>query len=167
VGVQQSLGVSNARVARVVRRLQELPGQDLFKYADDDGELRSIGSADVNEYLRQISGQEFTAKDFRTWTATVLAAEALREMEQFDGAAQAKRNVVVAIEQYPKCRAHDAGPRRSGDSRGGPLHTSPLGTQKFESYLRSASSGVRVPVGSNSVGRDVGGSARTLLCWPI
>lgn len=99
MGVQQSLGVSNARVARVVRRLQELPGQDLFKYADDDGELRSIGSADVNEYLRQISGQEFTAKDFRTWTATVLAAEALREMEQFDGAAQAKRNVVVAIEK--------------------------------------------------------------------
>jgi DNA topoisomerase-1 len=83
----------------VVRRLQELPGQDLFQYVDDDGELRSIGSADVNEYLRQISGQEFTAKDFRTWTATVLAAEALREMEQFDRAAQAKRNVVVAIEK--------------------------------------------------------------------
>ena len=98
-GVQHSLSVSNARVARVVRRLQDLPGQELFQCVDDDGEPRSIGSADVNEYLREISGQEFTAKDFRTWTATVLAVEALREMEQLDSDAHAKRNVVIAIEK--------------------------------------------------------------------
>ena len=97
-GVQHSLSVSNARVARVVRRLQDLPGQELFQYVDDDGERRNIDSADVNEYLQEVSGQEFTAKDFRTWTATVLAAEALHEMQQFDGDAEAKRNVVNAIE---------------------------------------------------------------------
>ncbi len=98
-GVQHALSVNNARVASVVRRLQDLPGQDLFQYVDDSGNAVTIGSADVNDYLRQISGQEFTAKDFRTWTATVLAAEALREMALFEGEAEAQHNVVVAIEQ--------------------------------------------------------------------
>jgi DNA topoisomerase-1 len=97
-GVEHSLGVSDARVARVVKRLQDLPGQDVFQYVDDDGERRNIDSADVNEYLQEVSGQDFTAKDFRTWTATVLAAQALHEMRQFDGDAEATQNVVKAIE---------------------------------------------------------------------
>ena len=97
-GVEHALGVSDARVARLVRRLQELPGQELFQYVDEDGETGGIDSSDVNDYLREVSGQDFTAKDFRTWTATVLAAEALHEMRQFDGDVEAKRNVVVAIE---------------------------------------------------------------------
>ena len=97
-GVEHSLGVSDARVARVVKRLQDLPGQDVFQYVDDDGERRNIDSADVNEYLQEVSGQDFTAKDFRTWTATVLAAQALHEMRQFDGDAEARQNVVKAIE---------------------------------------------------------------------
>jgi DNA topoisomerase-1 len=97
-GVEHSLGVTDRRVARVVRRLQDLPGQEVFRYADDQGQTRSVDSNDVNEYLREISGSDFTAKDFRTWTATVLAAEALKEMRHFDGDVEAKKNVVAAIE---------------------------------------------------------------------
>ncbi len=97
-GVEHALGVNDRRVARVVRRLQDLPGQGVFKYVDDEGEPHSIDSSDVNDYLQQISGSDFTAKDFRTWTATVLAAEALKGMQQFDGDAEAKKNVVAAIE---------------------------------------------------------------------
>lgn len=96
-GKDHTVGVSNRRLARVIRRCQELPGQELFQY-DEDGERKSIGSADVNEYLREITGSDFTAKDFRTWAGTKLAAMALQAFEAFDSDAQAKRNVVQAIE---------------------------------------------------------------------
>jgi DNA topoisomerase-1 len=70
----------------------------LFQYYDDDGERRKITSTDVNEYLREITGGDFTAKDFRTWAGTVLAAMALREVDKFDNQAQAKKNITRAIE---------------------------------------------------------------------
>jgi DNA topoisomerase-1 len=98
-GKPHEIPVTDARLARIVRRCQDLPGQELFQYLDDDGQRRSIDSADVNDYLRDISGEDFTAKDFRTWRGTVLAAWALKEFEQFDSEAQAKKNVVRAIEQ--------------------------------------------------------------------
>jgi DNA topoisomerase-1 len=91
--------LSDARLARIVARCQELPGQELFAYIDEDGEVRSVGSADVNAYLQEISRQDFTAKDFRTWAGTVLAAWALHELQDVDSEAQAKRNVVRAIER--------------------------------------------------------------------
>jgi len=97
-GKVHQISVSDRRLARIVARAQELPGQELFQYLDEEGQPHSIDSADVNDYLREISGQDFTAKDFRTWAGTVLAAWALREFEQVDSAAQAKRNVVRAIE---------------------------------------------------------------------
>ncbi|MBF6599520.1 MAG: DNA topoisomerase IB [Dehalococcoidia bacterium] len=97
-GKEHSVGVRDRRLARIVKRSQELPGQELFQYVDDEGERHNIDSADVNAYLREISGEEFTAKDFRTWAGTVLAALALREFEAFDSEAQAKRNIVRAIE---------------------------------------------------------------------
>jgi DNA topoisomerase-1 len=97
-GKVRDVEVSDARLARIVRRCQDLPGQELFQYVDDDGEPRSIGSLDVKDYLREISGQDFTAKDFRTWAGTVLAAWALKEFEEVDSQAQAKRNVVRAVE---------------------------------------------------------------------
>lgn len=90
--------LSDRRLARIVARCQDLPGQALFTYLDDDGEPRTVDSADVNDYLREISGQDFTAKDFRTWAGTVLAAWALRELTEFDSQAQAKKNVVRAVE---------------------------------------------------------------------
>ena len=98
-GRSWSVGVRDRRVARVVRALQDLPGQELFQYQEADGTVRSVTSADVNAYLREAAGgSDVTAKDFRTWAGTVLAALALREFERFDSQAAAKRNVRTAIE---------------------------------------------------------------------
>jgi DNA topoisomerase-1 len=94
--------VNDGRLARIVKRCQDLPGYRLFQYVDDEGRRVSIDSADVNEYLRRIAGDDFTAKDFRTWAGTVLAAMALEEFEKFDSKAQAKRNVLRAIESVAK-----------------------------------------------------------------
>ncbi len=90
--------VYDRRLAHIVKKCQDLPGQDLFQYVDSHGERQHVRSTDVNEYLREISGQDFTAKDFRTWAGTVLAAMALQELEQFDSKAAAKKNLVRAIE---------------------------------------------------------------------
>ena len=97
-GVRHAIDLDDPRLARIVRRCQDLPGQELFQYLDDDGQPRTIGSGDVNAYLRELTGEDFTAKDFRTWAGTVLAALALQEFEAFDSQAQAKKNVVRAIE---------------------------------------------------------------------
>jgi DNA topoisomerase I len=93
------LQVKDRRVARIVKACQELPGQELFQYVDDNGDLRDVTSADVNAYLKEITGSEITAKDFRTWAGTVLAALALREFETFDSQVKAKKNVRAAIER--------------------------------------------------------------------
>jgi DNA topoisomerase-1 len=98
-GKTWQLGVKDRRVARIVRACQDLPGQELFQWRDAEGEVRDVTSADVNAYLREISGHPITAKDFRTWAGTVLAALALREFERFDTKAAAKRNVKQAIER--------------------------------------------------------------------
>ena len=90
--------LTDRRLARIVRRCQELPGQELFQYLDDNGERRTVSSEDVNEYLREITGEDFTAKDFRTWAGTVLAAMALGELSSFDTEAAAKANIRQAIE---------------------------------------------------------------------
>ncbi|HKO34254.1 MAG TPA: DNA topoisomerase IB [Candidatus Limnocylindria bacterium] len=98
-GKLSDVELSDARLARIVARCQDLPGQELFAYLDEDGEVRPIGSSDVNDYLREITGQDFSAKDFRTWSGTVLAAWALKEYEAVDSEAKAKRNVVRAVEE--------------------------------------------------------------------
>jgi DNA topoisomerase-1 len=98
-GKEHEITFRDRRLAAVVKRCEELPGQQLFQYVDEDGERRSIDSGDVNEYIREASGGDFTAKDFRTWAGTVLAARALQEMEKVDSETQAKRNVVAAIER--------------------------------------------------------------------
>jgi DNA topoisomerase I len=97
-GKRHVVDIRDRRLARIVQRCRDIPGQELFQYVDDAGEHHSIESADVNAYLREISGQDFTAKDFRTWAGTVLAAWALNEFEAFDSQTQAKQNVVRAIE---------------------------------------------------------------------
>jgi DNA topoisomerase-1 len=101
-GIEHAVDLHDRRLARVVRQCQEVPGQELFQYVDEEGTRHAIGSADVNEYLRQISGQDFTAKDFRTWAGTVLAARALKEFQTFDSQTQAKRNIVRAIESVAR-----------------------------------------------------------------
>jgi DNA topoisomerase-1 len=101
-GVRHRVAVNDRRLARVVRRCQEVPGQELFQYVADDGTHHTVGSADVNDYLRAVTGQPFTAKDFRTWAGTVLAARALQAFAAFDSKAQAKRNLVEAITEVAK-----------------------------------------------------------------
>jgi DNA topoisomerase-1 len=98
-GIHRKVDLHNPRLARIVKRCQELPGQQLFQYVDEEGRILDIDSADVNAYLREISGAEFSAKDFQTWAGTVLAAMALQEFETFDTQVQAKKNVVRAIER--------------------------------------------------------------------
>lgn len=98
-GKRHSIALQDPHLARIVKRCQDLPGQELFQYVDDEGEARDVGSADVNAYLQEITGQDFTAKDFRTWAGTVLAALALSEVSTYDTQAQAKRNVTQAIER--------------------------------------------------------------------
>jgi DNA topoisomerase-1 len=97
-GVMHELDLQAPKVARVVKRCQELPGQERFQCIGEDGKVHNIGSTDVNDYLREISGQDISAKDFRTWAGTSLAAQALQEFEEFDSDARAKRNVTRAIE---------------------------------------------------------------------
>lgn len=93
------LQLKDRRVARIVRACQELPGQRLFQYRDEQGEVREVTSADVNAYLKEITGTDVTAKDFRTWAGTVMAALALREFEHFDTQAAQKKNLKAAIER--------------------------------------------------------------------
>ena len=97
-GKRHRIDTQDPRLAKTIRRCQELPGQELFCYIDENGQTRDITSDDVNTYLREITGAEFTAKDFRTWAGTALAAIALQEFEQFTSATEAKRNIVKAIE---------------------------------------------------------------------
>lgn len=101
-GKRHEVELFDRRLARVVRACRDLPGQELFQYVDDEGAVQSIGSADVNGYLREVAGEEFTAKDVRTWAGTVLAAIALQEAEAFETRAQARRNVTAAIERVAK-----------------------------------------------------------------
>jgi len=97
-GREHEVEVADRRLAGIVGRCQDLPGQQLFQYVDDDGKRQAVASDDVNDYLREVSGHEFTAKDFRTWAGTVIAAMALQEFQEFDTEAEAKKNVVRAIE---------------------------------------------------------------------
>src|SRR3989440_3301153 len=101
-GIQHEVDISDRRIAKIVRKLQDLPGQPLFQYLDDDGKLCEITSQDVNDYLREITGEDFTAKDFRTWAGTVLTAMALKAQEQFDNQKQAKSNINTAIKAVAK-----------------------------------------------------------------
>src|SRR5438034_953280 len=97
-GKEYTLSVQNRQLARIVKRCQDLPGHELFEYIDDNGQLASVESADVNEYLRQVSGSGFTAKDFRTWAGTVFAMDALKGLGEAENQTKAKKNIGQAIE---------------------------------------------------------------------
>jgi DNA topoisomerase I len=101
-GIQHEVDVEDRRMAKIVCRLQDLPGQELFQYIDEDGEVRDLTSQDVNDYLREITGEDFTAKDFRTWAGTVLAAMALNAQKIFTTKKQAKANIKAAISAVSK-----------------------------------------------------------------
>jgi DNA topoisomerase I len=101
-GIQHEVDIDDRRLARIVRQLDELPGQLLFQYVDDDGAPHPVGSDDVNAYLRDLAGDDVTAKDFRTWAGTVLAARALAKLGPPESETEAKRNVVVAIDEVAR-----------------------------------------------------------------
>lgn len=106
--------ISDRRLAAVVKRCQALPGYELFQYLDDEGQHRSIDSADVNDYLREATGEEFTAKDFRTWAGSVLAAQTLSQLPVTESEAEMKHGLVEAVKLVAKrlgntpatCRKH-------------------------------------------------------------
>jgi DNA topoisomerase-1 len=98
-GKTHEVELSDRRLARIVQRCRDVPGEELFQYLDDDGARQTIGSGDVNDYLREISGQEFTAKDFRTWAGTMLAVRALRDLGPMDTEREAKSAIVRAVDQ--------------------------------------------------------------------
>ena len=101
-GVKHAVDLSDRRLAKIVRACQELPGEELFEYCDSEGNIHNVGSSDVNEYLKEIIGQDFTAKDFRTWAGTVLAARALQEFVTVDSQARRKKNVIEAVDAVAK-----------------------------------------------------------------
>jgi DNA topoisomerase-1 len=96
-GKTQDVSVRDRRVARILQRCQSLPGQTLFQCLDAEGQPQTIDSEDVNDYLRHITGEDFTAKDFRTWAGTVLAASALAERTPPDSEAERSREIVAAV----------------------------------------------------------------------
>jgi DNA topoisomerase-1 len=101
-GVRQTVVLEDARLAKAVRRCQDLPGQLLFQYVDDMGEIRSITSSDVNAYLQQIAGDSFTAKDFRTWAGTLAAARALDALGTAESKTACAKAIVNAVDRVAK-----------------------------------------------------------------
>ena len=96
-GKEHEVDVTDRRLAKIMCQLQDLPGQEVFQYVDEEDEVRKVTSEGVNEYLREITGEEFTAKDFRTWAGTVLAAMALNAQDAFENKSQAKKNIKEAV----------------------------------------------------------------------
>ncbi|HEX6974304.1 MAG TPA: hypothetical protein VF147_07885 [Vicinamibacterales bacterium] len=101
-GVEHEVDLEDRRLAKVVKACRDIPGYDLFQYYDEEGGRQAIGSADVNTYLQDVTGFDFTSKDFRTWAGTVLAAQLLRAFEQSESDAQRKKNIVSAVEAVAK-----------------------------------------------------------------
>jgi DNA topoisomerase-1 len=128
-GVRHEVEINDRRVARIVRQCHDLPGHQLFEYIDDSGELRPVSSTDVNAYLREVSGQSLTAKDFRTWAGTVECAVALRDIGEFSSLTEGKKNIVAAIKtaaqrlgnRAPTCRAYYVHPAVTGAYLSGDL----------------------------------------------
>ena len=101
-GKEHDVGVRDRRLARIIKQCQDLPGHELFQYLDESGKRQPIDSADVNEYLRTITGKDFTAKDFRTWVGTVETVCALTELGEAETQTQAKKHLAQAIETAAK-----------------------------------------------------------------
>jgi DNA topoisomerase-1 len=98
-GVYHKINFHDKKIANIIRRCRELPGQDLFEYIDDEETIQSVSSYDVNEYLKSITGEDITAKDFRTWGGTVLAASALDELGIDEDEKVSKKNVIETVKK--------------------------------------------------------------------
>jgi DNA topoisomerase-1 len=98
-GVKHAIDLQDRRMANIVKRMRDLPGYHLFQYVDEDGNLQEVDAEDVNDYLREIAGNRFSAKDFRTWAGTVMCAVMLRDCCGWESESEAKKHVVEAIKQ--------------------------------------------------------------------
>jgi DNA topoisomerase-1 len=97
-GKHHTIDVNDWRLAHVVKQCRDLPGHELFQYVGEDGTRQRVGSGDINAYVRAVTGEEFTSKDFRTWWASVLAVTALRDLQPGRTKTQSEKNVRLAIE---------------------------------------------------------------------
>jgi DNA topoisomerase-1 len=127
-GIQRAVNLHDARLARIIKACRDLPGYELFQYVDDERKRQVIDSADVNAYLREIAGDDFTAKDFRTWAGTMLAAGELATAGRFSSAAEGKRKIVRAVEAVA---------RRLGNTRA-VCRKSYIHPAIFDAYLEGA-----------------------------
>lgn len=96
-GVHHDIDMADRRLAHIIKQCQDIPGYELFQFIDHHGNHHHLDSADVNEYLREITNEHFTAKDFRTWAGTVLACMMLQQLEPYDTGKQAKKNIVATV----------------------------------------------------------------------
>jgi DNA topoisomerase-1 len=143
-GKDLAISVRDRRTANVIKRLQELPGQELFQYRDDEGNVRAVDSEDVNEYLREVSAASFSAKDFRTWAASVLCAEALVALGPYDSQPAMKRNINSAVDYAAQrlgntrtvCRSSYVHPAIIDMYIAGSLHDKWIEGYKAEGYDR-------------------------------
>ncbi len=101
-GVLHNISINDRKLANIIKKIRDLPGQDLFQYLDEQGNRHTIGSSDVNDYLKLITGEHYTAKDFRTWYGTLEAAIQLVKFESFTSETQAKQNIMEAIKSVAK-----------------------------------------------------------------
>jgi len=97
-GKDHSVEITDKRLARIVQHIQSLPGKELFQYVDDEGKRQTVDSGDINDYLREITGADITAKDFRTWAGTVIAAETLAEIGPGRNQREIKSNILRALD---------------------------------------------------------------------
>lgn len=101
-GVEHTVALTDRRLARIVQRVQDMPGHELFQYLDSDGNRQALTSGDVNDYLREVSEYDVTAKDFRTWAGTMLAAQELRRLGPADRVKEAEKNIIAAVDAVAK-----------------------------------------------------------------
>jgi DNA topoisomerase-1 len=140
-----SVDLQDKRLARIVKQCRDIPGHELFQYYDDDGQRQSIGSADVNDFLREITGEDFTAKDFRTWGGTVLAACVLCSYQPCENDQLAQKNIVQSIKEVAAqlgntatiCRKYYVSPVILDAYRDGSLHAA------WQSMNRSGNNALR------------------------
>jgi DNA topoisomerase-1 len=148
-GVEHDIEVSDRRLARIVKNCRDIPGQELFQYIDEEGQRQSIDSGDVNDYLREITNEDFTAKDFRTWSGTVLATLELHEAGMGESKTATKKAIVQAIKTVAQhlgnrpatCRKYYVHPAVLDAYEAGSLHE--VMTQQLEQDIEELSCGLR------------------------
>jgi DNA topoisomerase I len=102
-GQDHRIDLQDRRLAKIVKQCRDIPGYELFQYLDENGQRQTVDSGDVNAYLREITQQDFTAKDFRTWGGTVLAAMTLNELGPWESESESKKNIVQAVKEVANC----------------------------------------------------------------